>query len=254
MKLIIDSEAKQLTITENDNTCTFDLYTKEAFKYISRYWLKLGWNQKYSYTFTWLGRPIIQLPEDMIRIQEIIYQVKPDVIIETGIAHGGSLIFYACLCHAIGKGKIIGIDCEIRAHNLEEINQHPLKEYLTLIEGDSIAADTFSQVKKLIKSTDKVLVILDSNHTYQHVYQELLTYSDLVTSGSYIIVADGIMHDLHDVPRGASHWQAENPAQAAIDFSKQRQDFILEQPKWLFNESDLENNITYYPFGYLRKI
>lgn len=254
MKLLIDTEANTLTIDQQDANHSLDLYTKEAFEILSRYWVKLGWNQKYSYTFTWLGCPIIQLPEDVLRVQEIIYRVQPDVIIETGIAHGGSLIFYASLCHAMGKGRVIGIDCEIRTHNRERLENHALKPYISLIEGDSVSEPIISQVKKQLSPGETVMVILDSNHSYDHVSKELQAYAGFVTSGSYLIVTDGIMHDLHDVPRGVPQWKLDNPSQAAQDFLAKRSDFILEQPAWLFNESQLNENITYYPHGWLKKI
>src|SRR5712671_6532094 len=114
MKLTIDTEKRTLTHDESGQPKPIDLYSKEAFEILSRHWLRVGWNQKYVYTFSWMGRPVIQLPEDMVRAQEVIYRIKPDVIIETGVAHGGSLIFYAGLCKAMGRGRVIGIDVEIR--------------------------------------------------------------------------------------------------------------------------------------------
>src|SRR3982750_2247649 len=129
MKLIIDTDQHTLTQIDDGRTTELPLYSNEAFDALSAEWLRVGWNQKYTYTFTWMGRPIIQLPEDMVRMQEVIYQIKPDVIIETGIAHGGSLIFYASLCKALQKGRVIGIDIEIRPHNRAAIEQHHLSPY-----------------------------------------------------------------------------------------------------------------------------
>ncbi|NKQ39220.1 MAG: hydroxylase, partial [Methanosarcinales archaeon] len=169
MKLIIDDIQKTLTIEMDDTMRTISLYSKEAFELISNQWLKVGWNEKYVYTFSWMGRPVIQLPEDMIRIQEIIYRIKPDVIIETGVAHGGSLIYYASLFKAMEKGRVIGIDIEIRSHNRTAIEKHELASYITLIEGDSTDEKIVDQVKALVKPDETVLVILDSNHTKQHV-------------------------------------------------------------------------------------
>src|SRR5215831_12677103 len=124
MKLTVDTTARTLYVEEGQKARTVDLYTDEAFTLLSQQWLKVGWNQKYTYSFTWLGRPIIQLPEDMIRIQEVIYAIKPDVIIETGIALGGSLVFYASLCKLMGNGRVIGIDIEIRPHNRIAMENH----------------------------------------------------------------------------------------------------------------------------------
>ncbi len=117
MKLTLDTSEKTLTISDSSGENVIDIFSKQAFEIISREWVRLGWNQKYPYTFSWMGRPIIQLPEDMIRMQEVIFKIKPDVIIETGVAHGGSLIFYSSLCKAMDKGRVIGIDIEIRPHN-----------------------------------------------------------------------------------------------------------------------------------------
>lgn len=253
MKLIVDTEAKTLTEEENGHVRQFDLYSKEAFERLSRQWVRVGWNQKYPYTFSWMGRPIIQLPEDMIRTQEVIYRVKPDVVVETGVAHGGSLIFYASLFKAMGKGRAIGIDIEIRPHNRKAIEAHELAEYIALVEGSSTAPQTVNAVKKMIKPGETVLVILDSNHTKQHVADELAAYHDLVTAGSYIAATDGIMKDLYDVPRGSADWEWNHPTAAAAEFAQQHPDFELAQPKWPFSESDLTENITHWPGAWLRK-
>ena len=253
MKLVIDTEAKTLNVEKNGQSSNIQLYSKEAFELISHQWLKIGWNQKYPYTFSWMGRPIIQLPEDMIRTQEVIYRVKPDVIIETGVAHGGSLIFYASLFKAMGKGRVIGIDIEIRPHNRKAIEAHELAEYITLVEGSSTAPEIVNAVKKMVKPGETVLVILDSNHTKQHVADELAAYHDLVTPGSYIVATDGSMKDLHDVPRGSPDWEWNHPTAAAAEFAQQHPEFILEQPAWPFSESDLTENITHWPEAWLRK-
>lgn len=253
MKLTLDTEARTLTEEAGDQVRQLDLYSKEAFECLSRQWVRVGWNQKYQYTFSWMGRPIIQLPEDMIRIQEVIYRVKPDVIIETGVAHGGSLIYYASLCKAIEKGRVIGIDIEIRPHNRNAIEAHELFGYITLVEGSSTAHDIVAKVKAMVKPGETALVILDSNHTKQHVADELEAYNDLVTPGSYIIATDGIMLDLHDVPRGAADWEWNHPTAAAAEFALRHPEFVIEQPAWSFNESTLSENITHWPGAWLRR-
>lgn len=254
MKILIDTKAMTLSIEENDQKKIISLYSKEAFELISHQWLKVGWDQKYPYTFSWMGRPVIQLPEDMIRIQEVIYAVKPDVIIETGVAHGGSLVYYASLCKMMGKGRVIGIDIEIRPHNRKAIESHELAGYITLIEGSSTDPAIVTRVKSMVQADETALVILDSNHTKQHVADELEAYHVLVTSGSYIVATDGSMKDLHDVPRGSPDWEWNHPTAAAMDFSRRHADFKLEQPKWPFNESALTNNITHWPGAWLRKV
>ncbi|MDD5177607.1 MAG: CmcI family methyltransferase [Sterolibacterium sp.] len=254
MKLIIDTETATLTEEDASGTRRFDLYSKEAFERLSRQWVRVGWNQKYQYTFSWMGRPIIQLPEDMLRIQEVIYRLKPDVIIETGVAHGGSLIFYASLCKAMDKGRVIGIDIEIRPHNRAAIESHELSGFITLVEGGSTATDVAAKVRSMVKTGERALVILDSNHSKAHVAAELETYCGLVTPGSYIVATDGIMFDLHDVPRGAADWQWDHPTAAAAEFAREHPEFVLEQPPWPFNESSLTENITHWPGAWLRRI
>lgn len=253
MKLILDTEVNTLTIEDDKKTHQLPLYSKEAFELISKQWVKVGWNQKYPYTFSWMGRPIIQLPEDILRTQEVIFSLQPDVIIETGVAHGGSLIFYSSLCKALDKGRVIGVDIEIRPHNRKAIEEHPLNDRITLIEGSSVDSNIVEQVRALVKPNETVLVILDSNHSYQHVMAELIAYSPLVTPGSYIVATDGIMLDLADVPRGQEHWDRDNPAEAALDFAASNPEFTIEQPSWPFNESDLTNNITHWPHAWLKR-
>lgn len=254
MKLTLDTVARTLTLSDGGTDRTLDLYSREAFEALSRQWVRVGWNQKYQYTFSWMGRPMIQLPEDVLRMQEVIHAVKPDVIVETGIAHGGSLVFYASLCKAMDKGRVVGVDIEIRPHNRAAIEAHPLAGYITMIEGSSTDAGIVEQVKAQIRPGEKVLVILDSNHTYAHVRDELLAYADMVSPGSYIVATDGIMWDLADVPRGHADWATDNPTRAAADFAARDRRFVLEQPAWPFNESDLAENITHWPGAWLRRL
>ena len=249
-------EKNGLLIAEDDKgkKIEYDIGSIEAFSILSKMWLRSGWDTKYVYSFTWMGRPIIQLPEDMIRIQEIIFSIKPDVIIETGIAHGGSLIFYASLCKAMGQGRVVGIDIEIRPHNRKAIKEHELFEYISLIEGNSIEPQIVDTVKSLIKPNEKVLVILDSNHTKKHVLTELDAYSSLVSLGSYIVATDGIMEDLVGAPRSSEDWSWNNPKAAVEDFVKMHDEFIISDPEHLFNEGLITQNITYWPNAYLKRI
>jgi len=250
VKIIIDTNKQ--TLQHEDET--LDLYSKEAFDVLSQKWVELGWNQKYTYTFTWCGRPIIQLPEDMIRMQEVIYQLQPDVIVETGVAHGGSLIFSASLCKVMGKGRVIGVDIEIRPHNRKAIEEHPLSSYITLIEGDSISEEIVSRVKEQILPGETVLVILDSNHSKPHVLGELQAYQSLVTKGSYIVATDGVMEWVADVPRGESNWKECNPMRAVEEFLQSTDSFIEEQPTWQFNEGLHSTNVTHWPKAWLKRI
>ncbi len=250
MKISIDTKAQMLDIDGR----AIGLYTDEAFKTLSEMWVKVGWNQKYSYSFSWLGVPIIQLPEDMIRYQEVVAAIKPDVIIETGVAHGGSAIFSASLCRLLGKGRVIAVDIEIRPHNRTRIQQHPLADLITLIEGSSTAPDVLAQIREAISPGESVLVVLDSDHSYAHVMDELNAYAPIVTKGSYIIATDGLMRDLTDVPRGSEHWEKDNPANAAREFAALHPEFELGEPAWPFNESSLTGNITHWPDAWLRRL
>jgi cephalosporin hydroxylase len=253
MKICINTEKRSLIRDSNGQCTQIDLYSKQAFEMLSQIWLKVGWNEKYTYSFSWMGRPIIQNPEDIIRAQEVIYRIQPDVIIETGVAHGGSLIFYASLCKAMGKGHVIGVDIEIRSHNRKALESHALFYYITLIEGSSTDPAIVRQVKSLVKQGETVLIFLDSNHTKQHVLAELEAYHDLVTHGSYIVATDAIMKDLYDVPRGKQEWEYDNPAAAVTEFVQSHPEFVIEQPAWPFNESQLNENVTHWPEGWLRR-
>src|SRR5258706_12084487 len=174
MKIIIDTDEKTLAVDGKEGKRNLDLYGREAFELISGVWLKTSWNQKYSYTFTWMGRPIIQHPEDLVRLQEVIYTLKPDVIIETGVAHGGSLILSASLMRAMGRGHtVVGVDIEIRPHNRKAIEAHELFPMIKLIEGDSASPAIVAQAASHVRPGDTVLVILDSNHSRAHVRKEL---------------------------------------------------------------------------------
>src|SRR5215475_12103840 len=151
MRLTIDTDQRRLTHETDEGTRELPLYSPEAFEVLSRYWLEVGWTQKYSYGFSWLGRPVVQLPEDLVRVQEVLHRVRPDVIVETGVAHGGSLVFYASLCKAMDQGRIVGIDIEIRQHNRQAIEAHPLKSYITLIEGSSTDPAIVDQARAQIR-------------------------------------------------------------------------------------------------------
>lgn len=232
----------------------YKIGSKEAFHLISKAWIRSGWDAKYVYSFSWMGRPMIQLPEDMLRIQEVIYSIKPDVLIETGIAHGGSLIFYASLFKAMGIGRVVGVDIEIRPHNREKIESHEMNSLITMVEGSSIASNVVEQVKSQVKPEEKVFVILDSNHSREHVLGELRAYSNLVSVGSYIVACDGIMKDIVGAPRTESSWDIDNPQSAVNDFLSERTDFVLVEPEFPFNEGSITERITYWPNSFLKRI
>lgn len=253
MRYLIDDQSGCLTIEGDGAPRRVNLFSPEGFEALSDLWVRVGWDQRYGYNFTWMGRPVIQMPEDMVRAQEVLFSVQPDVILETGVAHGGSLIYYASLCRVMGRGRVIGIDIEIRPHNRRAIEEHFLSPYITLIEGSSTDAGTLEKVKQLLGPNETTIVFLDSCHTYEHVSAELEAYAPLVTPGSWIVATDGIMESLHDVPRGCAEWRTDNPSAAARDFAAKHPEFLLQQPEWPFNESPLRRNITHWPGAWLQR-
>jgi cephalosporin hydroxylase len=205
-------------------------------------------NSRYSYHFSWMGRPIIQYPQDMVAMQEIIWNVKPDLIIETGIAHGGSIIFYASILELIGKGEVLGIDIDIRDHNRREIEAHPMFKRISMIQGSAIGADIAEQVRQRAKGKKTVMVCLDSNHTHDHVLEELRLYAPLVTPGSYCVVFDTIVEDL---PKGSidRSWDVgNNPKTAVFEYLKTNSDFEIDK------SIDNKLLISVAPDGYLKRI
>ena len=209
---------------------------------------------KYSYNFCWFGRPVIQYPQDLVAIQEIIWEVKPDLIIETGIAHGGSLIFSASMLAlleifgSIQKGQALGIDIDIREHNKAEIEKHPLAGKIKMIQGSSIAEDIIKQVYDFAKGYKTILVVLDSNHTHDHVLGELQAYAPLVSKGSYCVVFDTIIENMPNSMFLDRPWgKGNNPKTTVWEYLKSHSDLEIDK--------SVENKllITVAPDGYLRK-
>ncbi|MCF1713206.1 cephalosporin hydroxylase family protein [Flavihumibacter sp. RY-1] len=204
---------------------------------------------QYSYNFSWMGRPIIQYPQDMIAMQELIWDIKPDLIIETGIAHGGSLIYYASLLELIGKGEVLGIDIDIRAHNKAAIEAHPMFKRITMIEGSSIASDTVDKVKAYAAGKQTIMVCLDSNHTHEHVLNELKLYAPFVTKDSYLVVFDTIVEDMPDNYLPGRPWKkGDNPKTAVWDFVKEHPEFEID------HSIDNKLLISVAPEGYLKRV
>jgi cephalosporin hydroxylase len=206
---------------------------------------------KYSYNFSWMGRPIIAYPQDMIAMQEIIWDVKPDLIIEAGIAHGGSLVYYASLLELLGvEGLVLGLDIDIRKHNRDLIEAHPMMKRIQMIEGDSTSLEIANQVYDIAKDKKRVLVCLDSNHTHDHVLKELELYAHLTTVGSYCVVFDTIVEDLPpDYMPGGRPWNpGNNPKTAVFEFLKSNDNFEIDK--------NIDNKIliSVAPDGYLRRV
>ncbi len=205
---------------------------------------------RYSYNFSWMGRPIIQYPQDIMAMQEIIWNVKPDLIIETGIAHGGSLIFYASMLELIGgDGAVLGIDIDIREHNLREIEKHPMFDRITMIEGSSVDVNVIDEVDTYVQGKKRVLVALDSLHTHDHVLQELELYSPFVTEGSYCVVFDTIVEDMPEIYSSDRPWgRGNNPKTAVREFLTKNDRFVIDR------EIEDKLLITVAPDGYLKCI
>jgi cephalosporin hydroxylase len=197
----------------------------------SNLWVREASRYKYSYNFTWLGRPIIQLPQDIVAMQEIIWQVKPDLIIETGIAHGGSLIFYASMLELIGgEGQVLGIDIDIREHNRVEIEKHPMFKRIKMIQGSSTDEKVVKQTREFAKNKKQVIVLLDSDHLHSHVLKELQLYSPLVMKGSYLIVSDTLIEDMPEGYFSDRPWgKGNNPKTAVLEFLKTNHRFEIDR-------------------------
>lgn len=252
--LTIDEASGRVIVQRADGTqLEHALDTPDAFEAVSAAWLRCGWDTKYVYSFTWMGRPVIQLPEDMIRIQEVIWTLRPDVIIETGVAHGGSMVFYASLFSAIGGGRVIGVDIKIRPENRAAIEAHPMAPHIMLVEGSSIDPATIDTVRQAIGPDDTVLVLLDSNHSRAHVAAELDAYAPMVTPGSYLVACDGIMQQVAGAPRTTPDWTWNNPITAIDEFLARNGDFLAEEPAFAFNEGVVRNRVTYWPKSFLRR-
>src|SRR5262249_36422233 len=247
MKNFQASAGATLTLDNHGERSTVDLYSREGLEMLHNLWVKAAAEHRLMYQPTWLGRPISQFPSDIVAIQELLWTVKPDAVIETGIAHGGSLILSASVLELIGKGKVIGIDVEIRPHNRAAIDAHPLKRRIELIEGSSVAPETLAAVGHAVADAKSVVVMLDSNHTRSHVLQELTLYAPPVTPGSYLIAHDGAQEWVCDTPSAKSSWKNNGPLDAIHEFLASNNEFAID-PAYT------RLGITSSPDGYLRRL
>lgn len=246
-QLFEQSPEPKIRVNTPDGPRELDIYSPEGFKVLANLFTRSGWQQKISYEPTWLGIPIIQTPEDIVMMQEVIWKVRPDVIIECGVAHGGALGLYASILEMTGKGHVIGVDVEIRKYNRLALQSHPMSRRFTLIEGSSVEDATLQQVHDMIRPDDKVMVTLDSNHTAAHVAKELSLYAPLVTPDSYLVVFDGVMQVLTDAPGGSPSWATDNPWQAVQEFLGENSDFEIDP---YYNRL----MVTHCPGGFLRRV
>ena len=246
MKNFNAPKGSTVSLNNGNNEITVDLYSQEGFELLSNLMLKVGAEKKLMYEVNWLGRPIIQFPNDIVVMQELIWSLKPDLIIETGIAHGGSLVFSASILELIGKGKVLGVDIEIREHNRIAIEDHPLSNRIDLIEGSSIADETISKVKGFIKPNQTIMVMLDSNHSEKHVTKEMQIYGEFVTPGSYLIVHDGAQAYVSDIPRGKSEWEYDHPLISIHKFMRSTKNYEIDSYMTRFGQ-------TSSPEGWLKR-
>jgi len=236
----------KIRIKDKNSIKDVDIYSDEGFKLIAELWTKVSFHNRVMHKPTWLGIPIVQYPNDIVMMQELIWKVRPDVIVETGVAHGGTAILYASILELLGKGKVIGIEIEIREHNKIAIENHHLSKRINLIEGSSIDEDIAKRAKTMIKDTDKVIIVLDSNHSYKHVLREIELYSSLVSPNGYLVVMDGVQEMLWDVPSGKEEWRHDNPLMAIREFLK-------KNPEWQVDNSYTRLNVTTNHSGFLMR-
>jgi cephalosporin hydroxylase len=236
----------RLTLTHGPESRTVDLYSRDGLQLVGSLWTKLSAEYRLMYEPTWLGVPIIQLPDDIVMMQELIWKVRPDVIVECGVAHGGSAILYASICSLMGKGRVIGIDVEIRPQNRAAVESHRLADRIQLIEGSSTAPEVVRSVRGFVADAATVLVALDSDHSRAHVRKELEAYAPLVTPGSYLVAMGGAQAFVADIPRGKPEWKYDSPLPAI-------EDFLGEHPEFAVDRSFERLIVTANPSGYLRR-
>ncbi len=252
MKVTLDTTNSMFTrISDNGELKQGAIYSQEGFELLSSIWIKQQWNQMHWKSFSWFGFQIWQFPEDLLRLQEVIVALKPDVIVETGVNRGGSAMFFATLCRLLGKGRVISVDIHIPPEVRKSVEQSPFADLITLIEGDSTSPEIVDHVRRLVGSNEKVFVFLDSDHSKTHVLRELNAYSGLVTPGSYIVATDGVMQSLTDTPHGEKKWSEDNPAAAALEFAASNSAFIIKCPTALFGDEYVIKELTYWPDAWL---
>ena len=205
----------------------------EELKTKSLDWMIHADKYKYTYNYTWLGRPIIKYPNDIVVMQEIIWDVKPDLIIETGIAHGGSIIFSASMLELIGgDGQVVGVDIDIRKYNRREIEKHPMYKRIIMLEGDSVSEEIVSKIREIAKNKKRVMVFLDSNHTHTHVLKELELYAPLATVGSYLVLPDTFIEYFPKGYYSNRPWDVgNNPLTALREFLSKNDNFVIDKEK-----------------------
>jgi len=243
---IIAGPESKLTLGTAQGATEVPLYSPEGMRMVASLWTKLATQYKLMYEPSWLGIPIIQFTSDMVMMQELIWKLRPDYIVECGFAHGGSAILYASICDLAGKGEVIGIDVEVRKYNRVAIESHPLSRRIRIIEQSSVDQNTAQLVQQITGGAKCVLVVLDSNHSREHVLREMELYQNLVTGGSYLVVMDGLQATVWDTPRGLPEWKDSNPLQAI-------EEFLARHPEFEDDPHYTRLHVTCCPHGFLRR-
>jgi cephalosporin hydroxylase len=242
-----NSLAPRVRFYQGDDARDVGLYTDEGFALLADLWLKVTCERRLMYEPTWLGIPIIQYPDDIVMMQELIWNVRPDLIIETGVAHGGSAVFYASMLELLGSGRVLGIDVEIRTHNRVAIEGHRLSPRIELLERSSLDPAAVERARAASRQAKTTMVVLDSKHSYDHVRQELALYGPLVTPGSYLVAMDGAQGQVWDIPSGKAEWREDNPLRAIDAFISEN------RAEWEVDDHYTRLVVTSNPRGYLRR-
>jgi cephalosporin hydroxylase len=239
----------RLAFLEAQRLHAAELASDETVRELDRALTTASDRHDFSYLWTWLGLPIIQMPTDVVVAQEVIWETQPDVIIETGVARGGSVIFFASMLQLLGSGRVIAVDLDIREHNRKAIEAHPFAHRITLVEGSSTDSETIEWIKAQLQPDDRIMVVLDSDHTHDHVLEELRRYSPLVTSGQFLVVADTLIEDLPPQEHRPRSWGPGNNPKTAVDAFLSESDGAFEVDEFINNKLLLTSSRG----GYLRR-
>jgi cephalosporin hydroxylase len=254
MKIVIDTDTGRLMAAGPEGVRDLPLYSKDGFDVLSRLWMKVGWNQNFQSSFTWCGQPILELRADLLFTQEVVNCVRPNVIIQTGLAHSGLFLLLASMLRSHGGGKVIGVDANIPLELRQALDATDLASDLTLLRGEIVAESTLTQLKQTIIEDARVMAILASNRSKAAVRDELEAYAPLVSVGSYLVATGGFLQDVHDVPRGNPQWKDDHPAAAALEFALEHAEFRLEEFDAPLQDKRRATTVTFWPQAWLRRV
>jgi cephalosporin hydroxylase len=243
---VVTGQDARLSLEAGGAVTTVDLYSQQGLEMVASLWTKLSTEYRLMYELSWLGVPVIQLPGDIVMMQELIWKLRPDFIIECGFAHGGSAVLYASLCELAGKGEVIGIDVEVRKYNRVAVQSHPVSKRIRIVERSSVDSGTVAEIRRMTAGAGCVMVVLDSNHRREHVLREMELYHELVTADSYLVVMDGAQAHVWDIPSGKREWRESNPLQAI-------EEFLAAHPEFEQDSYYTRTHVTGCPRGFLRR-